>query len=515
MTLREGEEPVPGYRLVRRLGEGAAGEVWKATGPGRTNAALKFLSLSEKNGVKEYRALQRVKEIRHANLLPIHAIWMLDERGNLVDDVATDDLDTGEQPKRNVAATMFMHSGRPATLVVAMPLGDKNLLDRLGEFQKMGAEGIPTRELLDVMEDAARGIDYLNSPNHDLGSGMVAIQHRDIKPQNILLVGDSAAVCDFGLARDVEATHVSTAMAGTPAYIAPECIVGLKPSHATDQYSLAISYCELRTGELPFDNTSFVGVMEAHKTGNLNLSRLTPGERKVILRATSVDPDARFATTLEMIRALRGAVEGVAPVIRKSAAPAARKTEPAVPQKKPPAVPQKTEPAQERQKPIATEPPAAKPPAEWSPPQASPARAAPPATATAAQDRPAGEINPALLQTMMDPAMEIERMRRATISASTQQDSPQPSLDPIEVAPPSGRRPISKPSGPVPIPEKPVIPQPKRQPVAKQATPRKPLAEDRWEPPPEGSGDRNSQATSLLWFVVGIAAVIGLILWLL
>ena len=83
---RPGDEPIPGYRLERFLGRGNFGEVWRARAPGGTTAALKFLDLSGKNGLREFRGIKRVKGIKHANLMPITAIWMLDEDGKLLDD---------------------------------------------------------------------------------------------------------------------------------------------------------------------------------------------------------------------------------------------------------------------------------------------------------------------------------------------------------------------------------------------------------------------------------------------
>lgn len=312
---REGEEPVPGYRLKRWLGEGGFGVAWMATAPGGTEVALKMIDLSAKNALKEFRALRLVKRIRHPNLTPILAFWMKDADGFILDDSLADtgDLDTVGNKAAALKNTMMVdtEAGRkPAELIIAMGLGDMSLSDRLEQCQAEGLEGVPPEELLQYMEDAARAIDHLNSPQHDLGDGPGAIQHCDIKPQNILIVGGAAQVCDFGLARAVDDTR-NTKIAVSYAYAAPESFQN-KPSAWTDQYSLAISYVELRTGELPFDDESAVGVMNAHLEGRLNLSRLPEGEREVIRRATALRPQDRYDSALKMVRALRRAYEQTA-----------------------------------------------------------------------------------------------------------------------------------------------------------------------------------------------------------
>ena len=51
---REGSQPIPGYTLVEFLGRGSYGEVWKATGPGGTEVAVKFIALDSQQGLKEF-----------------------------------------------------------------------------------------------------------------------------------------------------------------------------------------------------------------------------------------------------------------------------------------------------------------------------------------------------------------------------------------------------------------------------------------------------------------------------
>jgi serine/threonine protein kinase/WD40 repeat protein len=314
VILRPGDEPIPGYRLEKFLGKGQFGQVWKSTSPGKTSAALKFIDLSGNQGWKEFRGIQHVKRIRHAHLMPITAIWMLDSEGGVLNDDVLEGMSGGTSPATETiaVASTATESRPPDCLVVATLLGDKNLLEVLEEHKRQGRPGVPIEELLRYMEEAAKGIDYLNSPTHDLGSGFVSVQHCDIKPANILVVGDSVLICDFGVSRVLGASGSSataTGMPGSPAYMAPECI-DRRPSFASDQYSLAVSYIELRTGELPFTDMSFHAVFQAHQTGTLDFSRLSAAEANVLRKATAKNPKDRFANTSEMVRALRRAIEG-------------------------------------------------------------------------------------------------------------------------------------------------------------------------------------------------------------
>src|SRR5205807_1185379 len=101
-------------------------------------------------------------------------------------------------------------------------------------------------------QEAAKGIDYLNQPDHRLGdSTKSVIQHRDIKPQNILLMGGGIKISDFGLMRILKNTVTEHTGNLTVAYAAPEFFMG-HTSRSSDQYSLAVTYCQLRGGRLPF-----------------------------------------------------------------------------------------------------------------------------------------------------------------------------------------------------------------------------------------------------------------------
>ena len=154
---------------------------------------------------------------------------------------------------------------RPVQLIVAMELGHKTLDDRQKQCQEDRLPGVPAEELLAYMEQAARGLDYLHREG---------IVHRDIKPQNIMLVGDVAKVCDYGLVVSTDADLRATSNAFTPLYASPEA-VGEKPVNGqSDQYSLAVTYVELRTGHTPYNSETAASVYAAKETGKYNLSRI-------------------------------------------------------------------------------------------------------------------------------------------------------------------------------------------------------------------------------------------------
>jgi len=313
-----GDEPVAGYRLMSHLGAGGFGEVWKANAPGGTEVAIKIIDLTGQQGVQEFTSLRVVKKVRHPNLISLQAFWMKDEEGQILDEAgeappannlqATAFYPGAAEPQPTTNVAMTTKFARPVELIIAMQLGSMSLHKRLEDCREQGLPGVPVAELLEYLEQAARGIDFLNKPIHDLGKGPVPIVHGDVKPHNILVVGDAAVVCDFGLARAVETLRKTSMAPVTVAYAAPESFKG-KVTPTSDQYSLAVTYAELRTGRLPFDETMTpYQVMEAHVTRNLDFSRLPEPERLVVLRATEGTPEDRWPTSRDLILALRHAV---------------------------------------------------------------------------------------------------------------------------------------------------------------------------------------------------------------
>ena len=93
--------------------------------------------------------------------------------------------------------------------MIAMPLCDESLMDRLRACQAEGRPGLPRDELLGVHGRAGprRRFPQRAAPSGRVTASLVGVQHRDIKPHNIFLVGGSARLADFGLAKILEATQ--------------------------------------------------------------------------------------------------------------------------------------------------------------------------------------------------------------------------------------------------------------------------------------------------------------------
>ncbi|NBT13186.1 MAG: hypothetical protein EBS56_06330 [Planctomycetia bacterium] len=318
-----GDVILPGYRLMKRLGRGGFGEVWKATAPGGMNVAIKVLAnLDRREGGREYRALQTIKNVHHAHIVPLFGVWLKSSDGRVLDDAelaAAEQRILAVRPDRSTTdrgiAEERDESTHPAgqdlaalELIVAMGLGDQTLHDRLREALAAGEQGLPLPQLLQWMQEAARALDHFNSGSRRLTDNVVAIQHCDIKPQNILLVGDVVQVCDFGLARVQGEVRATSNNMASLAYAAPEMVTKpYDPSPTTDQYCLAVTYVELRTGRLPYAEVNPAAIIRSKVDGTLDLSALPPAEAIVLGRALRVDPAKRFQSCTEMVRAVEAA----------------------------------------------------------------------------------------------------------------------------------------------------------------------------------------------------------------
>src|SRR5262249_42895214 len=217
----------------------------------------------------ELRALEITRAIRHPSLLLILGTWQVE---NL--------------------------------LVITMEIADRSLWDRFLEANAQGLRGIPRTELLGYLAPVAEAIDYLNDYKHSIaGRHGLGVQHRDLKPQNILLVGNRAKVADFGLARVMEHAVASHTGPCTLPYAAPEYFGG-KTSRQSDQYALAVTYCQLRGGQMPFLGTT-AQITFGHLCHAPNLDGLPAPERPIVSRALAKQPEQRWSDCRSFIDALR------------------------------------------------------------------------------------------------------------------------------------------------------------------------------------------------------------------
>ncbi len=265
-----------GYKLIQRIGAGTFGEVWRAEAPGGVEVAVKviFRPITDQEVKRELDALNLIKQLRHPYLLQTQAYWLSDDR-----------------------------------LHIAMELADGCLRDRLRNSQKAGEPNIPVGELLRYFQESAEALDFLHGER---------VLHRDVKPENILLTKRHAKVADFGLARLLQADRasVSASGAGTPRYMAPE-VWHNRVTPASDQYSLALTYMELRLGRHLKEGGNMMDWMFFHLQETPDLTAFTADEEQVLARALAKEPEKRFPSCTafmdDLVKVARNAPQ---PVLR-------------------------------------------------------------------------------------------------------------------------------------------------------------------------------------------------------
>ena len=187
-------------------------------------------------------------------------------------------------------------------LITVWELCEQSLAKRLTECQRQGRSGLPTDELKRHLREAAVGLDVING---------LGVRHRDIKPDNILIVRGRAKIADLGLAVFVGASSLSKTASGTMGYIAPEAYGDEEQRHGrltgtVDIYALAATAIKLATGRDPF-GTNPREIIKNQEAGQPDTTGLTERQTAAALSALHPDPRHRpFTTAAEFVATFFG-----------------------------------------------------------------------------------------------------------------------------------------------------------------------------------------------------------------
>lgn len=269
---------IPGYRISRKLGEGAMARVFLAVQEslGR-QVALKVLApaLAAQRGFTR-RFLNEgriIAYLKHPQIVNIY--------------------DLGSHHHHYYLAMEFLSAGT------------------LGQRIRQGIG--PGRSVV-YLKQIATALGFA----HNQG-----VIHRDIKPQNILFRDDDLPVLtDFGIARLMDGSPHLTIPGralGSPLYMSPEQISGRKIDARSDLYALGILFYKMLTNKLPYESDQIVTIALMHKTAPIpilpdDLSMLQPVLRKLLAK----DPDQRFDSAKDLIEALTQIEANYPPILQKT-----------------------------------------------------------------------------------------------------------------------------------------------------------------------------------------------------
>jgi serine/threonine-protein kinase len=266
-------EQVGRYKIIELIGEGSMAEVYKAYDPeiDRT-LALKMLKkewcLDQEYVGRFMREAKAAGAFSHPNIVTVYDIGQIDSRPYII-----------------------------IELVEGIPLGDA---------MKPGTP-MPLKQVLSIGGQLAEALHYAHS------HGVV---HRDIKPNNILLLpdGETIKIADFGIAHiddpnSAQQTQVGTVL-GTPQYMSPEQVMGQKVDGRSDLFSVGVVLYQLCTGQRPFDGDTMATLLyKITKEDPPPLegagSGLPTGLQHIVNKLLTKAPDRRFQDGGELAKALR------------------------------------------------------------------------------------------------------------------------------------------------------------------------------------------------------------------
>jgi tRNA A-37 threonylcarbamoyl transferase component Bud32 len=264
------------YAVREVIGEGGFGKVYQAYQPFLDRqVAIKMLRVEmmgdlRVNGrfIQEARTIAR---LRHANIVTVYEFGYIPV-----------DPD-------------------PKTYMVMEYLPGETLHKRLVRLR------LTLKEVVNIIDQLAQALDYAHR------QGVI---HRDLTPANVIFsASDQPVIVDFGLAQLLDTTLVGvdnpaeqTSLKGTPAYMAPEQVMGTEMTAATDQYALAIIAYEMLTQTLPFAATKIYDSLMRRVTDSpppiSDVHDLPLAVDGVLKKAMSPKPEDRYPTALAFAQAL-------------------------------------------------------------------------------------------------------------------------------------------------------------------------------------------------------------------
>ncbi len=281
-------KPIAGdrFRITRLLGFGGMGAVYEALQLNMNRpVALKLIPTHDPTTVARFeREALTISQLRHPNTITV--------------------FDYGRTEEGFLFLSMELLHGQTLSEIV----------------KSVGP--LPPRRAIHIAAQICRS---LNEAHH------AGIVHRDIKPDNIILItvdsDDSVVkVLDFGIAKavmgddDVQLTGDGRII-GTPRYMSPEQILAESLDHRSDIYSLGCIIFEMLTGVPPFQQSSTTALMISHtqdpppafaqRLSGPSLEKIPPYLEGVVRRALAKDPNDRPQTTEELRIELEEAMNSV------------------------------------------------------------------------------------------------------------------------------------------------------------------------------------------------------------
>ena len=286
------------YRVEDRVGRGGMGTVYRAIDETlHREVAIKVLNaeLNDPEIAKRFRAEAiTVARLSHPGIATIYEL--------------------------------FQHDGQ---WLMVMEFVRGETLERLVE--RMGA--------LSPQRAAELCMQSLAALAHAHGMGVV---HRDLKPANLMITETgSVKIMDFGIARVAGTEHLTSAgyMMGTPAYMAPEQVMGHEIDARADLYAMGVVFYRLTTSRLPFKGESPFAMAQSQVNDlptpvGLMRTDLPPWVEQIVARALAKAPELRFQSAVEFHEAFARCLAGLAMTTTSmsvASAPTAVMTTPAHP----------------------------------------------------------------------------------------------------------------------------------------------------------------------------------------